>query len=104
MPRPLSATLMKERSPFRQTVMSTTVAPASMLLSTRSATALGVSYPMSRSDVISLAAEGISVVLRGIQALLFDDKLWSRCVSAVYSTSLTHGAAFAKWFVRTADD
>src|SRR4051812_35133704 len=102
MPRPLSATLIKECSPFRQTLISTTVASASMLLSTRSATALAASYPMSRSDVISLAAEGIKVVLRGILALLLEDKLWSRREAPLRSARLAYGAAFADRVVRAA--
>src|SRR4051812_28071396 len=82
-PDPSSTIRMNDCAPLRQTSIDTTVAPASMLLSTRSATALGRSYPMSRNEVISRAADGITVDLRGISTRLIDDgegelrRLWS---------------------------
>src|SRR5438034_280509 len=50
----------QESSPSNSTSMATSDAPASMELSTRSATAAAKSYPISRSDVISRRAPGIT--------------------------------------------
>src|SRR5687768_10433089 len=95
---------MNEELPFRQTSIAITMAPASMLLSTRSATALGTSYPMSRSDVISRAAEGMTVVLRDIEALLGRSDLRRGDDAAASDTSLSQRALMAPWLLGTADE
>ncbi len=60
-PSPSSEMTTYESSPANSIVTSTWDAPAMTLLSTMSATADGKSYPMSRSDSVSRAADGVIV-------------------------------------------
>src|SRR3569833_1067866 len=62
MPLPLSAIRTHESSPSNSTSMAIKLAPASMELSTTSATAWEKSYPMSRSDFMRRFAEGITSI------------------------------------------
>ena len=58
MPLPSSAIRMRGSSAAVSKTTSTRLAPAATLLSTRSATADGRSYPMSRRELVSRAADG----------------------------------------------
>src|SRR5262249_16475346 len=95
-PWPSSAMRSQESGPSNLSSNPTRVAPAVMLLSTRSATAWGKSYPRSRREWTSRLAEGTTRMGLGLTMVTLGISVPALAVAA-------HGAAATIWPIGCTD-